>query len=90
MTTQYDTPKIPTGWADSRNTHDAVAMALHAIADSTRSAEAIWDMPTPAECDHVEMAVENYVANRVFSPEPDGRYQWGDEAIIVTSSEDSA
>jgi hypothetical protein len=37
----YDTFSVPAGWADSRETHDAVATAIHAIADSSRSPETI-------------------------------------------------
>jgi hypothetical protein len=38
---------------------EAVAQAIHAISDSTRSPEAIWGSPTPAEWDHVKMAREH-------------------------------
>lgn len=31
-------------WADSRNTDEVVALAIHAIADPSRSPEAIWDV----------------------------------------------
>ena len=45
--------------------------------------EAIWEAPTAAEWDHVAMAVENYVDNGVFSAEPDGRYAWGQESVVI-------
>lgn len=78
----YTVPHIDTAWADSRQTHRAVATAIHAIADSTRSAQDIWEAPTPAEWDHVSMAIEEYVRNGSFPPEEDGRYPWG-QAILV-------
>jgi hypothetical protein len=81
MTAQYKTPTVPAEWSNSRETHAAVAMAIHAIATSTRSPEAIWDAPTRAEWEHVEMAVENYVSNGIYPAEPDGRYQWGAETV---------
>lgn len=83
MTTQYAVPAVAANWADSRETHMAVATAIHAIADDKRSAEIIWEDPTPAEWDHVTMAVENYVASGVFSAEDDGRYQWGQECVVL-------
>jgi hypothetical protein len=68
-------------FGESRETHPAVAMAIHAIADSKRSPEAIWTDPTPAEWDHVKMAVESYISAGEFDPTDDGVYQWGEETI---------
>lgn len=79
--TQYATPKVAAEWADSRETHMAVATAIHAIASGNRTAESIWADPTPAEWDHVTMAVQNYVESGVFPAEDDGRYNWGQEAV---------
>ena len=83
MASQYPTPRVPVEWANSRETHPAVAMAIHAISDSNRSPNAIWEAPTPAECDHVTMAVENYVTNGVVEAESDGTYRWGAERIVI-------
>lgn len=80
MNRMYPTPA---DWAESRETHPAVAMAIHAIADERRTAEAIWEAPTSAEWDHVAMAVENYLIHGDFEPEADGRYPWGLEAVVV-------
>lgn len=80
---QYPAPKIDRAWADSRETHIAVATAIHAISDDSRTPEQIWEDPTPAEWDHVCMAVENYVGAGVFAAEDDGRYQWGCEAVVI-------
>lgn len=67
-------------WADLRETHLAVAMAIHALADDSRSAQDIWAEPTPAESDHVAMAVQNYVLAGLFDFEADG-YAWGLETV---------
>lgn len=83
MTSQYATPRVSADWASSRETHPAVAMAIHAISDSSRSPQAIWEAPTENEYDHIVMAVENYVANGVFEAEDDGRYPWGWDCIVI-------
>ncbi|GEM_PF-1349102 len=80
---QYPVPTIDGAWAASRETHIAVATAIHAISDSSRSADDIWAEPTAAEWDHVCMAVENYVSAGAFAAEDDGRYPWGAEAVVL-------
>lgn len=77
----YAAPNVSRDWASSRETHMAVAVAIHAISDKSRSAQAIWEAPTPAEWDHITMAVQEYVEAGDFQPEPDGRYSWGMETI---------
>ena len=81
----YSTPSISREWGNSRETHPAVAVAIHAIADGNRSAEAIWEAPTAAEWDHVTMAVQEYVSNGDFPPECEGRYSWGMETVEVAA-----
>ena len=82
MAPQYSAPAVPAGWAESRETHIAVATAIFGLSHITeRTPDAIWQDPTQSEWDHVTMAIENYIANGVFSAEPDGRYAWG-EAVI--------
>ena len=83
MTTQYKTPTVPAEWADKRSTHEAVAMAIHAIADNTRPADDIWEAPTPAEVEHVAMAIHSYIEAGIFDAEDDGEYLWGDETVGV-------
>ena len=85
MSLQYSAPSISAQWANERETHIAVATAIHAIADNRRTPEVIWDNPTNAEWDHVAMAVENYVDNGVFSAEPDGRYPWGQDSVVIAA-----
>ncbi len=86
MTLQYALPisrAAAAQWGSSRETHPAVAMAIHAISDATRSPQAIWEAPTPTECDHVAMAVQNYIAAGTFAAEDGGKYQWGLDAIEI-------
>ncbi len=79
----YSRPDVPAEWAASRETHPAVASAIHAIADSKRSPQEIWESQTPAEWDHVTMAVQEYVAHGDFPAEFDGKYHWGSEIIKI-------
>lgn len=82
MSRNYRTPNVAAEWAGSRETDMAVAVAIHAIADSARSAEEIWEAPTTAEVEHVTMAVEEYVRHGDFEFDPAG-YCWGQEIIKV-------
>jgi hypothetical protein len=75
----YNTPRVDKEWANSRETHMAVATAIHAIADSKRSPEAIWEAPSYAEWTQVTMAVEEYVTHGDYAAE-DG-YSWGQETV---------
>ncbi len=85
MSLQYDAPSISAQWDNERETHIAVATAIHAIASGARTPEVIWDDPTDAECDQVARAIEDYVANGVFSAEPDGRYPWGQDSVVIAA-----
>ena len=85
MSLQYSAPSISAQWANERKTHIAAATAIHAIASGERTPEVIWDDPTDAECDQIATAVENYVDNGVFSAEPDGRYAWGQESVVIAA-----
>jgi len=80
---QYATPVVSAEWAASRETHIAVATAIHAMSGPGRSAEAIWEAPTAAEWNHVCMAVENFVSAGVFAAEDDGQYPWGGETVVL-------
>lgn len=63
-------------WGNTRETDKAVAAAIHAIADRSRSAQAIWEAPTAAETDHIKMALQEYVAAGDLDFDPKG-YWWG-------------
>ncbi len=83
MNRNYNTPTVDHEWANSRETHMAVATAIHAIAGSSRSAEDIWGEPSAAEFDHVVMAVAEYLRHGDFPAEDDGRYPWGQATIRI-------
>ena len=83
MNRNYTRPFVDPGWSDKRETHPAVAIAIHAIADSNRTADDIWHNPTSAEFSHVTMAVQEYLSHGDFAPTDDGRYQWGLEFISL-------
>ena len=68
-------------WAASRETDEAVALAIHAIADDLRTPEAIWESPTLAESDHVAMAVQNYVAAGLYPLA--SSYRWGEALVDI-------
>lgn len=74
MTRNYNAPTVAREWCASRETHPTVATAIHAISDSRRTPDMIWEAPEPSEWDHVTMAVEEYLAHGDFDAEPDGRY----------------
>lgn len=76
----YTAPTVAPEWAASRDTDMIVAVAIHAIADDKRSPEAIWEAPTEAEWQHVEMAIEDYVDQGDYEVEAEG-YCWGEETI---------
>lgn len=80
--TNYTVPTVNAHWADSRETAMPVAVAIHAISDSKRSPEDIWEAPTQAECDHVAMAVAEYIEAGYFDAQPDG-YAWGQEVVRI-------
>jgi hypothetical protein len=77
----YTFPNVDPSWANTRKTHIAVAVAIHAISDSKRSPEDIWDNPTLAEWDHVRMAIQEYVTNDFFDAE--NGYSWGQETMYL-------
>lgn len=79
MTRNYKTPHVDGQWADSRQTDMVCAVAIHAIADASRSADDIWSDPTPAEMDHVTMAVEEYMRHGDFSVAD--HYNWGSTRV---------
>lgn len=70
-------------WCATRETHPAVGYAIHAISDSSRTPNQIWEAPTNAEYEHVTMAIDEFITHGDFSAEPDGRYQWGAEVITL-------
>ena len=82
---QFAVPQISATWAASRETHLAVATAIHAVSSDSRTPEMIWEDPTQNEFQNVEMAVQNYIEAGEFPAEDDGRYAWGEESIIIAA-----
>lgn len=72
-------------WADSRETDEVVALAIHAIADPSRSPEAIWEAPTPQEWEQVTMAVEDYTDCGLY--ESQDVYHWGEETLRIDADQ---
>lgn len=70
-------------WGAVRETCPAIATAIHAIADSSRLPHDIWEAPTTVENQHIAMAVEEYVNHGDFAASDDGRYAWGDGALVL-------
>ena len=83
MNRNYETPRVSPEWASSRETDMAVAVAIHAIADSSRSAEAIWEEPTEVEWSHVQCAIHEYVRHGDFPSAPGSKYHWGEAIVAV-------
>ena len=78
---QYKINDVDADWYNSRETDEVVAVAIHAIADETRTPEQIWSDPTNTEYDHVLTAIENLVTSGRFDEQDS--YQWGEEAISI-------
>ncbi|HTV34099.1 MAG TPA: hypothetical protein VME69_13540 [Methylocella sp.] len=74
---------IPLSEADELETHPAVLAAINAIATEHRPARTIWKAPTGPECDHIVMALEEYIYLKDFEPTSNGVYQWGADEIRI-------
>lgn len=70
-----------TEWANARETSEVVALAIHAIADASRTAQDIWENPTAAEFSTVVAAVHNYVNNGLYGDEV---FDWGEESFTLS------
>ncbi len=74
---------IPLSEAAALETHPAVIAAINAVASERRPPMTIWKAPTGTECDHIVMALEEYIYLRDFEPTKDGIYQWGADEIRI-------
>jgi hypothetical protein len=63
------------------NTHPGVIAAINAVSTERRPAMVIWKAPTGPECDHIVMALEEYIYLGDFQPTPDGIYAWDADEI---------
>lgn len=69
--------------AAALKTHPAVIAAINAISSERRPAMTIWKSPTGSECDHIVMALEEYIYLGDFAPTEDGRYAWDADEIRI-------
>jgi hypothetical protein len=77
--------KYLSNWANCRETDEVVALAIHAIADESRPAQAIWEAPTEDEWDQVIMAVQNYINNGEYPAQDE--YYWCEEPFYLGDDE---
>jgi hypothetical protein len=74
---------IPLSESTELETHPAVIAAVNAISTESRPPRVIWRAPTGSECDHIVMALEEYIYLKDFEPTPNGVYQWGADHIRI-------
>jgi len=72
---------IPLSDAAKLETHPAVIAAINAVATDRRPARVLFQAPTGTECDHIVMALEEYIYLKDFEPTKDNIYQWGSDEI---------
>jgi hypothetical protein len=72
---------IPLSDAGKLQTHPAVIAAINAVATERRPARVLFQAPTGTECDHIVMALEEYIHFKDFEATPDNIYQWGSDEI---------
>jgi hypothetical protein len=86
MNRNYATPRVSDEWCITHQTSMPVAVAIHALADKSRSPQQMWEAPTSAEWDHVVMAVAEYVAHSDYEYDFEG-YRWGQEVVRIKKAE---
>lgn len=74
---------IALGQAAALHTHPAVIAAINAVASERRPAMTIWKSPTGTECDHIVMALEEYIHFGDFEATADGVYAWDADEIRI-------
>lgn len=80
----YDAALKLAEWAYGHNTHIAVAMAIHAMATPSRSAEDIWSAPNTREWVRTRtVLINDYIKQGNITPEMDGRYPWGCATVCL-------
>jgi hypothetical protein len=67
--------------AAALKTHPAVIAAINAISSERRPGMTIWKSPTGGECDHIVMALEEYIYLGDFEPAQDNCYAWDSDEI---------
>jgi len=72
---------IPLEMAGELESHPGVLAAINAVATERRPAMVIFKAPTGPECDHIVMALEEYIYLGDFPATPDNCYAWGQDEV---------
>ena len=72
---------IPLDKAEELETHPGVLAGINAVATERRPAMVIWKAPTGPECDHIVMALEEYIYLGDFPATKDDCYAWGADEV---------
>lgn len=72
---------IPLEKAAELETHPGVIAGINAVATERRPALVIWKAPTGPECDHIVMALEEYIYLGDFPATQDNVYAWGQDEV---------
>lgn len=84
---KYASPYVDPRWGAMRQTAHGVAIAIHAIASKSRSAQAIWEAPTAKEVDQVKEAVVEYLRHGIITWSGAGSFRWGAHSFELNQSE---
>jgi hypothetical protein len=74
---------VPAGWAEERDTHPAIARAIHEIATADRTPQQIWERPTEDEDLEISAALYGYLKRGEFPRTTDNTYSWGKSYLRV-------
>lgn len=72
---------IPLDQAGKLHTHPGVIAGINAVCTERRPAMTIWKAPTGPECDHIVMALEEYIEFGDIERTPDDIYAWDADEI---------
>jgi hypothetical protein len=72
---------IPLDQAAKLHTHPGVIAGINAVCTERRPAMTIWRAPTGPECDHIVMALEEYIEFGDFERAPDDIYAWDADEV---------
>ncbi len=79
--------EIQPDWYQSRNTHPAVAAAIHVVAGEVgKTPEQLWEEPTTTEFDSVRAILNELIELGDLEPEPDGKYAWGNDTVDLSTT----
>lgn len=70
-------------WASERDTDEVVAAAIIAVAGQGRSANDVWENPSPSEERRVMEMIERLILAGFFKECDDATYYWGDRSMRI-------